>query len=132
MNKALRIMLIAIGILAIAGGLIFAGTWIGRRTANGFGWPQSAYQMMNVGGRSDDGYDSGMMGNGNDMMGNYGSTNSLATPPTVDQVYQAAPIRGNIGHVEEIHARFQCALDERQADLAESELNDRICLFPGK
>jgi hypothetical protein len=114
MNKALRITLIVIGILAIAGGLVFAGAWIGHRTAYNFGWPQPAYRMMNAGGRSDDGYGpgmalapalrsgesaevgngNGMMGSGRDygpgMMGNYGSTNSLAAPLTVDQAYQAA------------------------------------------
>jgi len=60
MNKALRITFIAIGVLAIAGGLVFAGAWIGRRTAIGFGWPQPAYRMMNAGGRSEGGYGSGM------------------------------------------------------------------------
>jgi len=98
MNRALRITLIVIGVLAIAGGLVFAGTWIGHRTAYTMGWPQSAYRMMNAGGRSDDGYGFGMMGNGmmgsrgygSSMMGNYGYSNASATPLTVDQAYQAA------------------------------------------
>jgi hypothetical protein len=104
MNKVLRITLIVIGILAVAGGLVFAGAWIGNRTAYSYSWPQSAYRMMNTGGRPDDGYGPGMMGSrgygpgmmgggggyGPGMMGGYGSVNPLAAPLTVDQAYQAA------------------------------------------
>lgn len=112
MNKALRITLIVIAILVVASGLVFAGTWIGRSTAYGLGWPQSAFRMMNnfnhpgrnlgqgmMGGGFSNGY--GMMGYGNGygmmrsgngygMMGSYGYNNPAATPLTVDQAYQGA------------------------------------------
>jgi hypothetical protein len=45
MNKALRITLIVIGSLVVAGGLVFAGTWIGVRAAYHLGWQQPAYRM---------------------------------------------------------------------------------------
>ncbi len=107
MNKALRITLMVIGILAVAGGLVFAGTWIGHRTAFGLGWSQSGYRMM---GYDDDaipgnGFDmmngnsrggGGMMNCGNlrssgdGMMGGFGYSDTSSTPLTVDQAYQAA------------------------------------------
>ncbi len=105
MNKALRITLIVIGFLIVASGLVFAGAWIGGRTAFGLGWPQPAFWMMNaynhpgrnigqgmMGGNYGDGYGYGMMGSGNGygMMGGYGYNNPSATPLTVDQAYQAA------------------------------------------
>jgi hypothetical protein len=102
MNKALRITLIVIGFLVVAGGLVFAGTWIGHRTTYGLGWPQSFYRMMNADDRPIRGFGSGKMGIGNGMMsdrrgygpgmmGNgYGYNNTSVTPLTVDQAYQAA------------------------------------------
>jgi len=101
MNKALRITLIVIGILVVAGGLVFTGTWIGRRTAYNLGWSQSAYPMRNNGNRPDRNFGSGMMdspggmmsgrrGSGYGMMGNgYGYNTTSLTPLTVDQAYQA-------------------------------------------
>jgi hypothetical protein len=42
MNKGLRIALIVIGILVLAGGLVFAGSLIGRWSAAGFAWARPA------------------------------------------------------------------------------------------
>jgi hypothetical protein len=115
MNKAIRITLIVIGVLVLAGGLVFAGAMIGRRTAAAFVWPNTAFRSsdsydnpadgvnpgmldsrrapgsgMMGGGR---GSGSGMMGNGRSsgsgMMGGYGYANPSAEPLTVDQAYQA-------------------------------------------
>jgi hypothetical protein len=120
MSRAIRIALIVIGILVVAGWLVFAGTWIGHRTAYGMGWAQPGYRMMDGYNRPDRGNGPGMMGNnydttqapalrsgacgdvdggggpGTGMMGNnngmmgYGTNNPPATPLTVDQAYQAA------------------------------------------
>ncbi|HEX7621761.1 MAG TPA: hypothetical protein VF359_11275 [Anaerolineales bacterium] len=114
MGKALRITLIVIGFLVVAGGLVFAGTWIGHRNFYGLGWPQSGYRMMNTDrrpgtrtgpGMMGSGYGPGMMGSGvgygmmnggsgrsygPGMMGGYGYNWSSVTPLTVDQAYQAA------------------------------------------
>jgi hypothetical protein len=119
MGKALRITLIVIGVLAVAGGLVFTGAWIGRGYFYGLGGSQASYRMMNGGINIDpermNGFDgrgsgtgqgmmngrgngfgsgTGMMGggfgSGTGMMGNYGSTNTSATPLTADQAYQAA------------------------------------------
>jgi hypothetical protein len=99
MKKALRITLIVIGILVIASGLVFTGTWIGHRTTYGLGWPQPAYRMMNNDNRSSRSNGQGMMSNGYGMIGSgrgpgmmsgYGFNNTSVTPLTVDQAYQAA------------------------------------------
>jgi hypothetical protein len=58
MNKGLRIALIVIGILVLAGGLVFAGSLIGRWSAGVFPWARPAA------GTWYDGYGPGMMGNG--------------------------------------------------------------------
>ena len=119
MNRALQMTLIVIGILVIAGGLVFAGALIGRRTASDLGWPQIAYRSLD----SDDSpygrFAPGMMdnrrGSGFGMrptpalrhgacagvrggrgsgpsagLGSYGYNNAPVTPLTVDQAYQAA------------------------------------------
>jgi len=103
MSKAFRITLIVIGSLVVASGLVFAGSWIGRRTAYGLGWPQPVYRMMNRDSRPGRGNGSGMMGNGygngmmgsgrgvgTGMMGGYGYNTSPVTPLTIDQANQAA------------------------------------------
>jgi hypothetical protein len=94
MNKALRITLIVIGILVVATGLVFAGSWIRYRTAYGLGWPQPAYRMMNTNNRPGRSNGYGMMDGGRNygpgMMGGYGYNNTSVTPLTVDQAYQAA------------------------------------------
>jgi hypothetical protein len=99
MSKAIRITLIVIGILVVATGLVFAGTWIGHRTAYNLGWSQSVYPMMNATNRQFRDSGSGMMSNGmmssrrssgSGMMGNYGYSNPSVAPLTVDQAYQAA------------------------------------------
>ena len=118
MSKALKITLIVIGVLVIAGGLVFAGAWIGHRTVFSLGESQASYRMMNGGssvgpgmmncfdgrgygerpGMMNDrgngfGSATGMMGNGLGsgigMMGYCGSTNTSATPLTVAQAFQA-------------------------------------------
>jgi hypothetical protein len=106
MSKALRITMMVIGILAVAGSLVFAGSWIGHRTTFGLGWPQSAYRMMNSEDRTINGNSRGMMnrtggigpgmmggygrGSGTGMMGGNGYSDTSSTPITVDQAYQAA------------------------------------------
>jgi hypothetical protein len=118
MNKALRIVLIVLGSLAVVGGSVFAGTWLGARYVNRAGIKQPIYGMMNgnnrpgraggfgmVGGGRADGYGmvgggrgsgpsmmGGGRGSGGGMMGDgYGfNNNTSATPLTVDQAKQAA------------------------------------------
>jgi hypothetical protein len=107
MGKALRITLVVIGVLVIAGGLLFAGAWIGHGNFYGLDRLQTSYRMMNRDDRpgSGDGWGmmngyrsrgsgTGMMNGGNGfgsgMMNGYGSTNPSATPLTVDQAFQAA------------------------------------------
>jgi hypothetical protein len=101
MNKGLRIALIVIGILVLAGGLVFAGSLIGRWSAAGFAWARPAA------GTWYNGYGPGMtlapalrsgasagMGRGRGyapgMMGGYGYSRASVTPLTTDQAYQAA------------------------------------------
>jgi hypothetical protein len=110
MNKGLRIALIVIGILVLAGGLVFAGSLIGRWSAAGFAWARPAAgtwyngygpgmtlapglrsgASAGVGG----GHGPGMMGNGSaygpGMMGGRGYGGASVTPLTADQAYQAA------------------------------------------
>ena len=107
MKKALLITLVVIGVLVVAGGLVFAGAWISDRTASTTVSARPAYQnnknltgrgygMMNGNGygRMGGGQGYGMMngrGSGTGMMGNgYGSNSAPVTPLTVDQAYQAA------------------------------------------
>ena len=105
MNKTLSTTLIVIAILALAGGIFFAGSVYAR--ANAFG----PSMMFSNGWNSNNTYGPGMMGQGGmmnmmganggmmdgssgyGMMGNYGwnnGTNSKVTPLTVDQAKQAA------------------------------------------
>jgi hypothetical protein len=84
-NKFLRITLMSIGILALAGGLVFAGAWIGRRTGIGFGWMHPGTWMMN-----NRNFDRGASPYGPGMMGGYGRNNANVTPLTTDQAFQAA------------------------------------------
>src|SRR3989304_1560879 len=87
MNKTLSTTLIVIAVLALAGGVFFAGSMYAR--ANAYGPP------MMFGYGNNKAYGSGMM-NGNSgygMMGGYGwnnGTNSNVTPLTVDQARTAA------------------------------------------
>lgn len=82
MNKALSTILIAIAILALAGGIFFAGTMYAR--ANAYG----PSMMFRSGWSNNGAYGPGMMGW---MMGGYGiETNPNVTPLTVDQARQAA------------------------------------------
>jgi hypothetical protein len=118
MNKAIRITLIVIAVLVLAGVLVFAGAMIGRRTAVALGWPDSAYRSLSSDDNSARGFNPGMMDGsrapGSGMMGGrrgYGSgmtlapalrsgacagvggngyANPSAAPLTVDQAYQAA------------------------------------------
>ncbi len=109
MNKTLGTALIVLAVLALAGGLFFFGTMVGRSSTLGsalpFGWRSNNYtygpnQMMpGYGWNNGNGYGRGMMGtysrnNGNGygpgMMGNYGYSNTNLTPLTVDQAKAAA------------------------------------------
>jgi hypothetical protein len=67
MNKILRVALIVIGTLVVAGGLVFAGIWIARWTGYGVGWMQPRYGTMNYdyrSGRGGTAMGPGMMGDG--------------------------------------------------------------------
>jgi hypothetical protein len=71
MNRAIRIILIVIGVMIISTGLVFAGAWIGQRGGLGYAWSRPWNGMMNGGfgsqpGRLDgsQGYQPGMMGGG--------------------------------------------------------------------
>jgi hypothetical protein len=118
MSKAIRITLVVIGVLAVAGGLVFAGAWIGHRFTFAMGGPRSAYRCLDTDNLPGTGDGWGMMNRGSDvgpgMMGGgsgvgpgmtlapalrsgacagvngFGSTNPSATPLTVDQAFQAA------------------------------------------
>ncbi len=110
MNKALSTTLIVVAVLALAGGLFFFGTMVGRSTAyrvaaapadNAWGpgtmmGGAGGYGMMNRGGPGMMGGPggSGMMGRrgGYGMMNGYGFNynNSAAAPLTVDQARAAA------------------------------------------
>jgi len=119
MNKALRMTLIVIGFLVIAGGLVFAGALIGRHTASNLGWLLTAYRSMDSDNSPYGRFAPGMMdnrrGSGFGMphapmlrsgpsagmgggrgsgpsagLGGYGYNNAPVTPLTVDQAYQAA------------------------------------------
>ncbi|HLE92891.1 MAG TPA: hypothetical protein VI753_17200 [Anaerolineales bacterium] len=91
MNKTLTTILIVIAVLALAGGVFFAGSMYARANAYGpvmmFGYGNNnAYGPGMMNGRS--GY--GMMGG---MMGGYGwnnGTNPNVTPLTIDQAKAAA------------------------------------------
>src|SRR3990170_7933469 len=86
MNKTLTTILIVIAVLALAGGVFFAGSMYARANAYGpvmmFGYGNNnAYGPGMMNGRS--GY--GMMGG---MMGGYGwnnGTNPNVTPLTIDR-----------------------------------------------
>ena len=76
MGKALRITLVVVGVLFVAGGLVFAGSWIGHGNMFGYGYPVSAYRMMNGNGSYDGGYGRGygpgMMNGSGGYGGRYG------------------------------------------------------------
>ncbi len=89
MNKTLSTTLIVIAVLALAGGIFFAGSMYARANAFGpsmmYGWNnKDAYgpNMMNGSGPSM------MGGNGGNMMNGYNNTN--VTPLTVDLAKTAA------------------------------------------
>jgi hypothetical protein len=100
MNKIVRITLIVLAVLIVAGGLVFAGVMIGNRY--GVGTYRPGFGMMNnTAGYGPGmlnrarGYGSGMMngrGDGPGMMGGRGYPGYPANvqPLTVDQAYQAA------------------------------------------
>lgn len=96
MNKTLSTILIVITILALGGGVFFAGTMYARANAYGpammSGWDGNnlyGYNMMEGGmmnGRG--GY--GMMNGGGNMMNGYGYNTTTLTPLTIDQAKAAA------------------------------------------
>ncbi len=79
MNKTLTTTLIVIAVLAVAGGIFFAGSMYARANSFGLGMMNGNYSIMNDGN-----------GIGSGMMNRYGYNNSNATPLTVDQAKQAA------------------------------------------
>ena len=96
MNKTLSTTLIVIAILALAGGIFFAGSMYTRANAFGPGWMTNGYSGNNnsvygPGGMM--GGNGGMM-NGQDgmmnMMGGYGYNSANLTSLTVDQAKGAA------------------------------------------
>jgi len=97
MNKILKIILIGLGILTLAGGLFITGVVFAQRTFFGTGWSFPLTRMWNgnatqAWGRH--GFGSGMMGNrqgyGPGMMSGYGTDASNLSPLTVDEAYQSA------------------------------------------
>jgi hypothetical protein len=112
MSKLVKVILIAVSVLVLAGGLVFAGAMIGRRSGLAFGWMQPGFNMMNGrtrSGRRGSDAGPGMMGSGNGagpgmmngrrgygnvpgtgMMQGFGRNTANVTPLTVDQAYQAA------------------------------------------
>ena len=106
MRKPILITLGALGILILAGGLLFAGmmiggygkiftTWFHPRNAGGgyYGGPGMMNGYYSGNGMMGRGNGYGMMngyGYGPGMMGGYGSNTLNATPLTIDQAHQAA------------------------------------------
>lgn len=96
MKKALQIILMGIGILALAGILVFAGMFFGR--ANIFQTWAGPVNMMSYSanplGRNSNAYGPGMMGSSrgyaSGMMGGVGYNSANLTPLTTEQAYQAA------------------------------------------
>jgi hypothetical protein len=100
MNIIVRITLIVLAVLIVAGGLVFAGVMIGNRY--GISAYRPGFGMMN----NPAGYGPGMMnrnrgvgggmmsgqGNGRGMMGGWDNSGNSANvqPLTIDQAYQAA------------------------------------------
>jgi hypothetical protein len=86
MSKVFRIVIIGLGLLVLAGGLLFAGASIGVRAGSLSYWMQPFYRLM---GRPV-GY-GGMMGSGSGMLGGaQRGSNSSSKNLTVDQAFQAA------------------------------------------
>jgi len=69
MNRAIRIILIVVGVLIISTGLVFAGAWIGQRSGFGYAWSQPWSGMMNGGYGSEPGRLDGSQGSRPGMMG---------------------------------------------------------------
>lgn len=99
MNKTLSTTLTVIAVLALAGGVFFAGTMYARTNSYGpsmmfgNGWSNNnAYgpSMMNGRGPNMMGGNGGMMGNGGNMMSGYNNNNANITPLTADQAKAAA------------------------------------------
>jgi hypothetical protein len=92
MNKTLSTILIVIAVLALAGGVFFAGTMYARISSYGpsmmfgNGWSNNnTYGPSMMNGRGPN-----MMGNGGNMMSGYSNNNANITPLTVDQAKVAA------------------------------------------
>jgi len=85
MNKTLSTTLIVIAVLALAGGVFFAGTMYAR--TNGYG----PSMMFGNGWNNNNTYGPSMMnGNSGNTMNSYGYNNANLTPLTVDQAKAAA------------------------------------------
>jgi len=130
MNKTLRTTSIVIVILALVGGIFFAGIMYARFYAFG------SSMMFGYNWNNNTAYGPGMMGGtrgGYGMMGSYGVTNgtsSSATPLTVDQAKQAAEkyiqslnIHGlEIGEVMIFNNNAYVAVKETETGLGAFEL----------
>ena len=98
MNKTLSTTLTVLAILALAGGIFFAGSMYARANAFGpsmmNGWNNNntyGPSMMNGRGQNMMGGNGGMMnGNSGNMMNGYGYNNTNLTPLTIDQAKAAA------------------------------------------
>ena len=69
MGKAVRIALVVIGVLAVAGMLVFAGAWISRRSTFAMVGPRSAYRSLDTDNNPGTGDGWGMMNNGGSRVG---------------------------------------------------------------
>jgi hypothetical protein len=69
MGKAVRIALVVIGVLAVAGMLVFAGAWISRRSTFAMVGPRSAYRNLDTDNNPGTGDGWGMMNNGGSRVG---------------------------------------------------------------
>lgn len=98
MTKVIRNILIGLGILSVAGGLVLAGFLLGRGIGFRSGWFSPAFRMMNNfearSGAGRYGFGVGMMGRQQGyvpgMMGGYGNDPTNLTPLSLDEAYQSA------------------------------------------
>ena len=97
MNKTLSTILIVIAILALAGGIFFAGSMYARTNAfgpsmmSGYGWNNNnSYGPNNMMNGRGNRMGLGMMGGNGGMMNGYGYNNTNLVPLTIDQAKAAA------------------------------------------
>ncbi len=78
MNKTLTTILIIIAVLAVAVGIFFAGSMVGR--ANVFGFRMTLAPGASAGVNGGNGMGPGMMGRNSGMMNRYGYNNANIQP----------------------------------------------------